>query len=40
VNTVMNPQVPQIAGKFLCSCVPDGFSRRAQLLEFSSVKEL
>jgi hypothetical protein len=35
VYTVMNLQVPQIAGKFLSSCTTGGFSRRAQLHEVS-----
>jgi hypothetical protein len=35
VNTVMNLQVPQIAGKFLSSCTTGGFSRRPQLHEVS-----
>jgi hypothetical protein len=33
VNTVMNLRFPWNAGKFLNSCVTDGFSRRAQLHE-------
>jgi hypothetical protein len=35
VNTVMNFQIQLNVGKFLCSCVAGGFSRRAQLHEFS-----
>jgi hypothetical protein len=31
LNTVMNLRVPQNAGKFLCGCTIDTFSRRAQL---------
>jgi hypothetical protein len=31
LNTVMNLQVPQNAGKFLSSCTVGSFSRRAQL---------
>jgi hypothetical protein len=31
VNTVMNLQIPENAGKFLSSCTTDDFSRRAQL---------
>jgi hypothetical protein len=31
VNTVMNLQVPQNAGKFWSSCTTGSFSRRAQL---------
>jgi hypothetical protein len=33
VNTVMNLQVPQNAGKFLSSCTIGGFSRMAQFHE-------
>jgi hypothetical protein len=33
VNTVMNLLVPQNVGKFLSSCMTDGFSRRSQLHE-------
>jgi hypothetical protein len=33
VNTVMNLQVPENAGKFLSSCTVGCFSRRAQLRE-------
>jgi hypothetical protein len=33
VNTAMNLQVPQNAGKFLSSCTTGGFSRRTQLHE-------
>jgi hypothetical protein len=33
VNTVMNLQVPQNAGKYLSSCTIGGFSRRAKLQE-------
>jgi hypothetical protein len=35
VNTVMNPRVPQSAGKFLSNCTTGGSSRRAQLHEVS-----
>jgi hypothetical protein len=31
VNTVLNFQVPYIAGKFLSGCIIGGSSRRAQL---------
>jgi hypothetical protein len=37
VNMVMNLRVPQIAEKFLSSCTIGGFSRRAQLHEWSDV---
>jgi hypothetical protein len=33
VNKVMNLRVPQNAGKFLSSCITDGFSRRVQFHE-------
>jgi hypothetical protein len=33
VNTVINLQVPQNAGKFLSSCTTGSFSRRARLDE-------
>jgi hypothetical protein len=36
VNTVMNLQVPQMAGKFLSNCTIENFSRRPQLHEVSS----
>jgi hypothetical protein len=35
VNTAMNLRVPENARKFLNSCATGGFSRRAQLHEFS-----
>jgi hypothetical protein len=35
VNTVMNLQVPHIAGKFLSTYTIGGFSKRAQLHEVS-----
>jgi hypothetical protein len=35
VNTVMNLQVPEKAGKFLNSCATDVFSSRAQLHDVS-----
>jgi hypothetical protein len=33
VNTVINLWFPQNAGKFLSSCIIDGFSGRAQLCD-------
>jgi hypothetical protein len=35
VNKVMNLRVPQNVGKLLNSCATGGFSKRAQLHEFS-----
>jgi hypothetical protein len=35
VNTVMNLRVPENAEKFLSTCSPVGFSRRAQIHEVS-----